>query len=76
MALQLGALRDALDAAGFDKDLARKASEEVASYQGDTSATRLYLSEVKGRVNLVTWMVTSNLAFTVVVLGKLFGAVG
>ncbi|WP_201306224.1 hypothetical protein [Roseomonas harenae] len=36
MALQLGALRDALEAAGADKEAARKASEEVAAYQRDT----------------------------------------
>jgi hypothetical protein len=33
MALQLGALRDALDAAGVENDLARKAAEEVAGFE-------------------------------------------
>ena len=76
MALQLGALRDALAEAGASPELARKASEEVAGYENQLNGIKLELSELRSRVTLLTWMVTFNLALTLLVLGKLFGVVG
>jgi hypothetical protein len=64
MALQLGALRDALEAAHVPQDLAAKAAEEVAGYENR-------LAGVDGRLTLLTWMVGFNLAATLGVLFKL-----
>ena len=116
MALQLGALRDALKEAGASDELARKASEEVAGYEHRFSGIEQKIealdrkmdqrfaavdakmdqrfaavdakmdqrfavvntrfAEAHGRINLLTWMVTFNLALTALVLGKLFGVIG
>jgi hypothetical protein len=80
MALQLGALRDALEAAGANPDAARKAAEEVALFQSDISGLRTEMktgfAEVQGDMKLLRWMITFNLGLTVIVLGKLFGVVG
>ncbi|MBY0333918.1 MAG: hypothetical protein K2X49_24945 [Acetobacteraceae bacterium] len=134
MALQLGALRDALREAGASDELARKASEEVAGYEHRFSGIEQKIealdrkmdqrfaavdakmdqrfaavdakmdqrfaavdakmdqrfalidqrfavvntrfAEAHGRINLLTWMVTFNLALTALVLGKLFGVIG
>ncbi len=55
MALQLGALRDALIDAGASSEKAHRASEEVASYE-----SRLSLMDTK--LTLLTWMVGFELA--------------
>ena len=65
MALQLGALRDALLEAGASPEKATKAAEELASYE-----TRL--AGIEGRLSTLTWMVGTNVALTVAVLFKLF----
>jgi hypothetical protein len=64
MALQLGALRDALISAGAPTDKADKAAEELAGYE-----TRL--ASIDGRRSLLTWMVGFNLILTVGVLWRL-----
>lgn len=64
MAMQAGALRDALVEAGASPDKAGKASEEVAGFE-----TRL--SSMDARLTLLTWMVGFNLLLTVSVLFKL-----
>ena len=63
MALQLGALRDALIDAGATTEKAEKAAEEVASYENR-------LAGIETRLTLLTWMVTFNLAATVALLFK------
>ncbi len=65
MALQLCALRDALLEAGASPDSARKASEEVAGYEGRLAA-------IDSRLSVLTWMAGTNIALTVAVLFKLF----
>ena len=50
MALQLGALRDALIDAGASVDKAAQAAEEVASYERE-------LASVKSDLALLKWMV-------------------
>jgi len=65
MALQLGALRDALLEAGASPDSARKASEEVAGYEGRLAA-------IDSRLSVLTWMAGTNIGLTVAVLFKLF----
>jgi hypothetical protein len=67
MALQLGALRDALEAAGAGKGMACAAAEEVAAYQKDIQAVRSDLM-------LLTWMAGANMALTAAVLLWLFTA--
>jgi hypothetical protein len=64
MALQLGALRDALVEAGATPEKARAAAEEVASYEGRLSA-------IDGRLNVLTWMVATNIILTCGVLFRL-----
>ena len=64
MALQLGALREALIDAGAGEDKANKAAEEVATYE-----TRL--ASIDTRLTLLTWMVATNIVITLGVLGKL-----
>lgn len=65
MSLRLGALHDALLHPG-DADLARKASEEVADYHDR-------LGRIERDVNLLKWMVGTNVALTLMVLGAIVG---
>jgi hypothetical protein len=55
MALQLGALRDALIDAGATPDKASKAAEEVAGYENRLGA-------IETRLTVLTWMVASAIA--------------
>ena len=63
MAMQLGALRDALIEAGASHPTADKASEEVASYD-----TRL--ASIETRVAVLTWMTGAGVGLTLLVLGN------
>ena len=65
MALMMGALYDALKSANVDDEKARKAAEEVASFEQRITA-------IAGDLSIVQWMVGSNIALTLIVLGKLF----
>jgi hypothetical protein len=64
MALQLGALRDALINAGAQPDKADKAAEELAGYENQ-------LATLDSGMALLTWMVGFNLVLTVGVLWRL-----
>jgi hypothetical protein len=55
MALQLGALRDALISAGAPADKADKAAEEAASYENR-------IAGIETRLAVLTWMVGTNIA--------------
>lgn len=57
MALQLGALRDALMEAG--------ASEEAAGYE-------VRLASMDSRLSVLTWIAGTNVALTIAILFKLF----
>ena len=63
MSLRLGALHDALLKPG-DAALAREAAEEVAAYQTRMQAIDRDLTVLK-------WMVGTDVALTIAVLGKL-----
>lgn len=65
MALMLGNLHDALQAAGASPELARKAAEEVAGYENR-------LAKVEPKLDVVQWMVGANIGLTLIVLGKTF----
>jgi len=65
MAMMLGALFKALiSAEGITEEDARRAAEEVAAYESRLAA-------LEGRLTLLTWMVGTNVALTVLVLGRL-----
>jgi hypothetical protein len=63
MALQLGALRDALVDAGATVEKANKAAEELAGYESR-------LAGIDTRLSVLTWIAGTNLAATVGVLFK------
>ena len=65
MALQLGALRDALLDAGANPAKADKAAEEVAAYENR-------MATVESRLTLLTWMVGFNLIMTAALVTKAF----
>ena len=65
MALMLGALNEALLAAGAGSDKARKAAEELAEY---STGHNRRLTKVESDLRLLTWMVAFNLAATIVVI--------
>jgi hypothetical protein len=65
MALQLGALRDALIEAGASADKAEKAAEEGAAYE-----TRL--SGIEADLRVLKWMVGTLYPLVLAILLKLF----
>jgi hypothetical protein len=78
MALQLGALRDALEDAGAKPEKAARAVEELAGYEGRFAGTESRLAAIDGglsgidaRLALLTWAVGINAALTLAVLAKL-----
>ena len=85
MALQLGALRDALIEAKVSPEKAAAAAEEVRATRTGLSASRRTLrpwvvslcqldgrmSALEGRKAMLTWAVGLNVAITLAVLAKL-----
>jgi hypothetical protein len=69
MAVQLGALRDALEASSTPTDKAAKAAEEAAGHENR-------LAKVESDLLLPKWMVATNIALTLLVSGKQFGMLG
>jgi hypothetical protein len=55
MALQLGALRDALDAAGIDPAKARAAAEEVAGYENRLASLDTRLGRIDTKLTVALW---------------------
>jgi hypothetical protein len=72
MALQLGALREALIDAGASPEKAGKAAEELAGYENKLAGLDTRMAALQGEVNILKWMVGFNLAMTVAILLKLF----
>jgi hypothetical protein len=68
MALQLGALRDALIQAGASPDAAGAAAEEVATYETRLLDMHNDLNTVKRDVAVLKWMVGFNIATAVATL--------
>jgi hypothetical protein len=64
MALQLGALRDALLDAKVSPEKASAAAEEVAGYDNR-------LASIEAQLSVLKWMVGTNLVLTIGVLGRL-----
>jgi hypothetical protein len=65
MAMMMGNLYSALKQAGADDDNARKAAEEVATYDAR-------MNTIESRLSVLTWMVDTNVALTLAIVGKLF----
>lgn len=65
MALQLGALRDALIDAGASSEKADKAAEELAGYERE-------FAEIKGDLRVLKWSQAATFAAVLAVLLKLF----
>lgn len=60
----MGALYDALLLAKIPEEEARKAAEEVADYSNR-------ISSIDSRLDVLTWMVGTNIVLTIGVLGRL-----
>lgn len=65
MALMLGSLYDALTEAKVPAEKARRAAEEVASYDNRISA-------VEAKLTLLQWMVGFNIAVSIAILARVF----
>lgn len=50
MAMQMGALRDALESAGAERSLAAAAAEEMAAYRSDLTGIEASISELRADV--------------------------
>jgi hypothetical protein len=65
MTTMIAEVYDALLAAGSPEDKARKAAEAIASYENRFAAIEQRFLKVDGDLNLLKWMVGSDLAATV-----------
>jgi hypothetical protein len=63
--MMLGNLYDALVSGQVPEEKARKAAEEAAGYENG-------IAKVEGDLSTLKWLVGTNIALTVIVLGKLF----
>jgi hypothetical protein len=64
VALQLGALRDALIDAGATSEKAERAAEELAGYANG-------LGSMDARLSVLTWMAGTNIVLTAGILWRL-----
>ena len=71
MALQLGALREALLDAGATPEKANKASEEVAAYQTRLAGIETRLGQLTWKVGTLIVLVLGNVGMTWRILEKL-----
>lgn len=71
MAAMLAELYDALRSAGADDDKAKRAAAEVAAYDNRLAGMEKELASLSGKVDRIGWMLGSNIALTVLVLGGL-----
>ena len=66
MALRMGALYDALrQGQGISEEDAKRAAEEVADYDNR-------IKRIEASLELLKWMVATNITLTLLVLGRLF----
>jgi hypothetical protein len=73
MAVMLGDLYDALVSANVDQDKARKAAAEVENRIVGVEAK---LDRLGARVTLLAWMIGTNMALTLAVIGLLMPGIG
>ena len=62
MAMMMGHLYSALKQAGADEDNAKRAAEEVATYDAR-------MNTIESRLSVLTWMVGFNIGLTMLVAG-------
>jgi hypothetical protein len=72
MALQLGALRDALIEAGASVEKAEKATEELAAYENRFAGFEGPLVALQGDVGLLKWMAGFVIAVVLIEFGMLW----
>jgi len=72
MTTLIAELYDALREAGASEDKARKAAESVAAYESRFAAFDVKLTEVKGEIVLVKWMLGVVLAGVLSLVVKAF----
>jgi hypothetical protein len=65
MALQLGALREALVEAGASPEKAANAAEEVASFENR-------LAKIEGDLSVLKWMTSFLVVMTMAILWRVF----
>jgi hypothetical protein len=65
MTTMISEVYDALRSAGADESKARAAAQAIAEYNRD-------ISEIRGNLALLRWMVGFNLAFTLAIVWKVF----
>jgi hypothetical protein len=73
MAVMLGDLYDAPVSANVDQDKARKAAAEVENRIVGVEAK---LDRLGARVTLLAWMIGTNMALTLAVIGLLMPGIG
>ncbi len=66
MAVMLGSLYEALISAQVPQDKAQRAAEEGAGYKNR-------IAKVEGDLGTLKWMVGTNIALTLIVLGGMIG---
>jgi hypothetical protein len=74
MATMIAEVYDAFLEAGATPGKARAAAEALAGYESRFTKIEQQITELRGRVDLLTWMVGFNLVLTTGVLFKLFSS--
>lgn len=72
MSTMISEVYDALKEAGASEEKARKAAEVLSSYEDRFNRIDQRFTAVEGKIDLLRWMLTFNLAMTVAILWKVF----
>lgn len=72
MPAMISEVYDAFIASGAPEDKARKAAEAMAAYEGRFSAFEARFAKIEGDLNLLKWINSVSLAFSLGILFKLF----
>lgn len=72
MATMISEIYDALKEVGASDEKARSAAEAVAEYQDRFTRFEVRQEKLEGRMNLLQWMVGTNVILTIGILWKLF----
>lgn len=71
MSTMISEVYDALKEAGASEEKARLAAEAVAQYDERFNRLEVRLEKFEGRMNLLQWMIGTNIVLTLGVLWKL-----
>lgn len=72
MAVMMARLYAALRAANVPDQTAREAAEEAAGYEDRFDRVEARIGKIETDLAVLKWMTATNIALTVLVLGKLF----